>query len=366
MRILPNILCLIVAVGSSGCQSIGPSVIKHSHFRYNDAVISSIDRQLLANIVRLKYRDNPMFLDVSSITESRNFGLEGGLSKSKWFPHGPVRSDELDPSFVFKDSQSPTISYRPLRGTEFIKHMMTPIPLSVTLGMSSSGWKLQRVFNTCVEKINDVENAPSASGPMPHDKPNYEKFYEMTDVLKRLEEAGLVVIGIDPDNSKNLVLRLKPSAARNGDVIEFKRLLGLDNGKNEFRFENNFLKASSNDIVVRTRSLMGVLFYLSHAVEIPAEDIERGLVQTTVDSTGSTFDWSKNASGTLLKVHCSDTKPDGAFVAIRYRGHWFYIDDSDLHSKSTFMFISTLFNLQAGEASSAEVAPMLTIPVGAN
>jgi hypothetical protein len=35
--------------------------------------------------------------------------------------------------------------------------MITPIPLIVTLGMSSSGWKLQRVFNTCIEKINAVK-----------------------------------------------------------------------------------------------------------------------------------------------------------------------------------------------------------------
>ncbi|MDR3144080.1 MAG: hypothetical protein LBT64_01095 [Puniceicoccales bacterium] len=365
MRAIVGILCCAVAIGSSGCHSVGPGVIKHSHSRYGDAVVSSLDAQLLTNIVRLKYRDNPMFLDVGSITESRSFGIDGGLSKGKWFPHGKSSINEVDPFLSFKNLQAPTISYRPLRGKEFIKHMMTPIPLSVTLGLSSSGWKLQRVFNACIEKINDVENAPSASGPMPRNKPNYEKFYEMTDALKRLEDAGLIVIGIDPENSKNLVLRLKPSASKNVDVIEFKRLLGLDQNKSEFRFEGNFLKASANDIVVRTRSLMGILFYLSHAVDVPEEHVQKGLVQTTICADGSVFDWANNASGTLLKVHCASERPAGAFVATRYRGHWFYIDDDDLHSKSTFMFISTLFNLQAGEASAADVMPMLTIPVGA-
>jgi hypothetical protein len=327
---------------------------------------SIVDRQLLTNIVRLKYRQNPMFLEISNVTDNWRVGFDVGLDKSEILMHerSNVRSSWYGPRAAFGESQSPTISYRPIKGKEFIKHMMTPIPLNVVLGMSSSGWKLQRVFNACIEKINDVENAPTASGPTPWNKPNYEKFYEMTDLLKQLEDAGMVAIGIDPDNSKNLVMRIKDGTAKNRDVVAFKKILGLDQGKNEFRFENNFLKSSGDGLVVRTRSLMGVLFYLSHAVEVPQEDIDRGIVQTTIDASGNVFDWTKNASSTLMRVRCSKNKPGNAFISTCYRGHWFYIDDSDLHSKSTFMFVSTLFNLQAGEASASDVAPMLTIPLG--
>jgi hypothetical protein len=357
-------MCVVATIGNAGCQSIGPKIIEQSHPQYNSAVVSAIDNQLLTNIVRLKYRENPLFLEVSSISESRSSGFDGGLKSVEWFPHDVSSKTKVIPTFLLKNYQIPTISYRPVRGKEFIKYMMTPIPLGVTLGMSSSGWKLQRVFNMCIEKINDVENAPSASGPTPWNKPNYEKFYEMTDLLKKLEDANLIAIGLDPDNQQRLIMRIKQTAANREDVVKFKQILGLDQNKNEFPFESNFLKASSNGMVVRTRSLMGILFYLSHAVEVPPEDIENGLVQTTIAEDGSVFDWSKNASGTLLKVHCSKEKPNNAFVASYYRDHWFYIEDNDLHSKSTFMFISMLFNLQAGEASSADVVPMLTIPVG--
>jgi hypothetical protein len=159
-------------------------------------------------------------------------------------------------------------------------------------------------------------------------------------------------------------MRIRPNANNAKTVAEFKGILGLDQGKNEFTFEGNFLKSSGEGLVVRTRSLLGILFYLSHAVEVPPEDVEGGIIQTTVDTDGKIFDWTENASGTLLKIHCSKTKPQDAFVATHYRGHWFYVKDSDLHSKSTFMFVSMLFDLQAGEASSADVAPMLTIPIG--
>jgi hypothetical protein len=50
-----------------------------------------------------------------------------------------------------------------------------------------------------------------------------------------------------------------------------------------------------------------------------------------------------------------------AFVAIPYRGQWFYLADNDLESKSTFMLLSQLFRLQAGAAKAA--GPTLTLPV---
>ena len=74
-------------------------------------------------------------------------------------------------------------------GKEFIQHLMTPIPLSVVLLMSQSGWKMERVFNTCIEKINNVDNASNASGPTPRIKPDFEKFYRATALLQKFEYA---------------------------------------------------------------------------------------------------------------------------------------------------------------------------------
>jgi hypothetical protein len=118
--------------------------------------------------------------------------------------------------------------------------MMTSIPLGVTLGMSFPGWKLQRVVNMCIEKINDVENAQSASGSTPWNKPNCENFYEMTDSLKKLEDANLIAMGIDLENQRRLIMPIKQTTANNEDIAKFKQILGLDQNKNEFPFESNF------------------------------------------------------------------------------------------------------------------------------
>ena len=342
----------------AGCKSIGPSVIENTHPSYNNAVIDSMDRELLMNLVRLKYRENPMFLEISSITESRSLGADFGLSKD-------TNKNMISPTFEVGVKQTPTISYKPVRGQEFIKQLMTPIPLSAILVMSHSGWNVRRAFNLCVEQINDLDNAHTASGPTPAIKPNYRDFYRMTDLLQKLEDNDQIVLGIEPTNRSSLVMCFKNADQNKEALDEFKDMLGLSKLRNEFHFQDNFLTVNEGDaMTVRTRSLMGVLFYLSHGVEAPQADIASGVVSITKDNEGAIFDWKSDEFSEMLKVHSSDKKPEGEFLSVFHRGHWFYIEDNDLRSKSTFMFLSYLFNLQSGGDSAGQsVAPMLTIPV---
>jgi hypothetical protein len=56
----------------------------------------------------------------------------------------------------------------------------------------------------------------------------------------------------------------------------------------------------------------------------------------------------------LLRVHDSVDKPSDAFVTIRYRDYWFWIDDRDLASKGVFSFLMFLFTLT--ESGSGQLA----------
>ena len=57
----------------------------------------------------------------------------------------------------------------------------------------------------------------------------------------------------------------------------------------------------------------------------------------TVDSEG--------AMGRTFDVKSSADKPDFVFTAVKYRDHWFWIDDRDMRSKRTFAFLMILFSL---------------------
>ena len=50
----------------SGC--VGPKAVRYTRMRYNEVIRDTNDQQLLMNIVRLRYADSPVFIDLPSIT----------------------------------------------------------------------------------------------------------------------------------------------------------------------------------------------------------------------------------------------------------------------------------------------------------
>lgn len=115
-----------------------------------------------------------------------------------------------------------------------------------------------------------------------------------------------------------------------------------------------------NVIEIDTRSLLGVMFFLSNGVQAPEKDVKGVCVKVTSTESGEQFDW-KAVFGDYLTVHADQQSPSNTQLRVNYRGHWFYIDDRDMESKSTFTFLSQIFSLQAGKAE--VIVPVLTLPV---
>ena len=149
------------------------------------------------------------------------------------------------------------------------------------------------------------------------------------------------------------------------DYDEFKNeidqvyaLLELDHSIDEFPEDGfseygNFAMDHASSIQIRP-------LYLSHNVEAPFSH-HHELVTVTKTKFGDTFDWNETPAGRLFKVKTSSEKPENAYIATHYRDHWFYIEDTNLESKSTFMLLRQLFDLQAGQKQST--GPTLTLPV---
>jgi hypothetical protein len=103
-----------------------------------------------------------------------------------------------------------------------------------------------------------------------------------------------------------------------------------------------------------------VLFYLGQGVQVPECHAASGVVKSYTDEAGNPVDRRKLTSD-LLDVRCSLLPPLSAFVAVNYRGFWFFIDDRDVQSKDTFALLGYVFAMQAGESKSS--APVQVLPV---
>jgi hypothetical protein len=164
-----------------------------------------------------------------------------------------------------------------------------------------------------------------------------------------------------------LVLRIAPEARELPTVREFTQLLRLADGKTRYplvyahQVGEDESAAELDHLRVETRSFLGMLFFLAEAIEVPEPDVHAGRVATTRYETGELFDW-RLVTGDLLRIQAESTRPSGAVIAVRYRGHWFYLDDADLMSKSTFSLLAQLFALQAGKTE--RLLPILTLPIG--
>lgn len=355
-------LLLPISLLFAACQNVGPHGIRQGRHEYNAAIRQTNDEQLLLNLVRLQYRDTPLFLQVGSVSSQMRFDASTGLGAGFRSPGRALQSYGADARIGVADT--PTISYSPLQGEEFTEHLLQPISIESILLLYHSGWSIERVMRLTVQRMNGRRNAFNASGPTPDYPPRFEEFVRVARLFRSLQildgiDMGYEVVG----GQRTPYLYVTAEGARREEWREAAALLGIDPDRSSYllRPGTALRREETGEIVINTRSLMGVLHFLSQAVDVPADHRQAGLVTITPDADGNAFDWNVVLDN-LIQIRHSRKRPSGAAVAVEHRGHWFYIDDSDLQAKSTFTLVSQLFELQTGRHTLT--APLLTLPIG--
>lgn len=332
----------------AGCVSVPPERVSTARMEYGQVIAESWKRQTLLNVVRLHYADVPMFLDISTIINSNTYG--GNTTASAELPN------VKDPNVLRLGtgntwSNTPTVTYQPLMGERFTKSLLQPVPPSSVFQLMQGGWSVEMVLRTVVSSINGLRNNSAGVGADP-------RFNELVETLARIQRTGGLGIRVEPRQGGSAVVIVLPrdnvSPALIEDSRRVQQLLGLDNSGSEFEIAYGLFPRSGSEVAMLSRSMLELMLELGFGIDVPEADVKAGRVlpgRRQADSAPYT---------PLTRIHSGAEAPADAYVAVPYRGHWYWIDDNDLASKSTFTFLLILFSL--AETGQGAAAPVVTVP----
>lgn len=347
------LLITVIVLLLSSCARIGPPSVTSDRFDYNTAISNSWKEQTLLNIVKIRYIDMPLFVDVASIVSG--YTLESSVNLS-----GQVGTDEVLGDFASlgatgKYTDRPTITYQPITGDKFNTSFMTPIPPSVVLFLIQGGWNAKYVFPLIVDSVNGLRGRVSGGA---NAREGDSEFFHVVELFREIQKSGAIgmrIIKEEDDRNTTVMFLYKQNIppdvekARN----ELAELLGLRPGIQEVNVKYGLISKDDTEIVMTTRSMLQIMVELATQVTVPQDHVTEGRALPSI-YTGD--------DNSMIRINHSQDKPEDAFVAVKYRDYWFYIDDRDLKSKNTFAFLMILFSIT--ETGGKEGLPLVTIPAG--
>ena len=351
---LRSLVFFLLVLSLAGCAGIGPSTVSRDRFDYTEAISDSWKRQMLFNLVKIRYGDAPVFLDVSSVISQ--YQIAGQINLGATINNHPWSTSEtLGATGNYVDR--PTVTFTPIIGDKFARSLMSPIPPSAIFSLTQGGYPVDLIFRLLVHEINGVRNRFGGEARSHSADP---EFYSLLQKMREIQLAGAIGMRIkkrDKEEDVLMVIRGKRDPAIESLATEVRKILGLDPVANDFHVVYGAIPKDDKEIALLTRSILEVLIDLSTDIEVPVADVQEKRVSPT---------FAERAAGEkirpLLRIQNSSGKPGDAFVSIPYRNSYFWIDDRDLFSKKVFAFLMFVFTLvETGEKGTA---PIVTIPTG--
>src|ERR1051325_10420725 len=127
MEMLRSVVSIVfLTTALSGCASVGPGTAARDRFDYMTAISDSWKSQMLLNLVKIRFGDAPVFLDVASVINQ--YAIEGTLGYAgNWAQNNqiPWPYDMLHSwTTLGRYTDRPTITYAPLSGERFARNLM--------------------------------------------------------------------------------------------------------------------------------------------------------------------------------------------------------------------------------------------------
>ncbi len=353
MRTLPALLLACILL--SGCASIGPDSVKRDRFDYNLALTDSWKRQVLLNVVKLRYVEPISFVDVGQIVAAYTLESDLAVGGTRTGYDKPTTTDNfmVSANVGGKYTDKPTITYTPMTGKAFLRGVMQPVPAQSIMQNIQSGIAADIILAMSVSAINGLRNEGVNYATL---RPADGRFLRIVALLRSLQLAGVLRVNMGEKNGGPTLGFPKgtlPPEIRE-QIDEFKALLGLEPGMNTFRVVDGHGNDDRGEIALHGYSIMQMLTSLAIRVDVPEEDVAKGRATPGLQFAADRL----NPLG--AHIHSDKNAPADAFTSVQFRNRWFWVEDSDLRTKRLFSFILLAFTLT--DESRRESQVQLTVP----
>jgi hypothetical protein len=349
-------IALVAVVASTGCKHLGPKSIAVDRFDYSTAIGDSWKQQTLLNIVKLRYMDLPVFVDVASVVSG--YSMQRGVSVN-----GTVSGERavqgnfasIGGTAIYTDR--PTITYVPMTGEKFLRGLITPIDPKNIFFLLQSGYAADFILGMAVESLNGVRNRSAAGGTVREADP---AFLRALALLREVQTAGAFGMRIEEEKAKVstgvVFLRRDDVAA---DILEkgdeIRRLLKMPAELQRFVLTYSPARGADNELAVNSRSMLQIMQAFASHVDVPAAHLKDHSAWPSLENVSTPDDSQHN-----VRIHSGKDKPSSAYAAVRYHDHWFWVDNGDFRTKRALTVIMFFFTL--ADTGSPEKLPLVTIP----
>lgn len=336
---------------------LGPNKLPATRMDYNLAVQRSNNEEMLLNLIRIKYFEQPLFLQVGSIASSFSFGITGATGAA---------ATNLSSTY----SDAPTVTYTPYQGQVYAQQVLAEMDSDRFLTLYRSGWDIEFLMRVLVIRFGLIDHSyDSRTG---HDTESHARFLDTVKIISEMDDRGQIdfsIVSSGKDKRNILVMSMRFATAK--EAKKLGQLIGvpLTLKKTEHDTlvtqawlapvkeielaEDSTLSQSITMIPFRLRGGLRAMDVLSQGIEVP---------QALLKSKKG-FDLRKQFMD-ICNIRVTPDKPSRAYVATQYGDDWYYISDDDAHSKEAFQLMLNIFALQSADPPKS--IPLLTLPVGGN
>ena len=193
-RLAPALALLCLA----GCSAaVGPQRLDMDQMGYADALGEGLKRQMLLNMVRLRYADVPTFLSVSQLISGYQLQSTGQLGLNAYPNAAPGNYATVGGTVQY--TARPTFTFTPVTGQRFAQSYLRPLAPAELLSLAQSGAPVDLLFRIGVQSVNGLPNGATQDG---QSQDASGGFLALMQALRRIQAAGAVSLRFERGDSE--------------------------------------------------------------------------------------------------------------------------------------------------------------------